>query len=114
MEGFIDRTMKLVDLKLKEHGMAGEAEVRFQMFLAGRPRAQYDSDDPKELQKQLNGLADLQVLTIRERDKFKAQHLAAGEKLRFLNIKFWVVSCSLVAAWAVIGWLATQLFSRLH
>lgn len=93
-------------------------EARFQKFLAGRTRRPgvYDETDPKQLQNQINQLSDLLVLVIRERDKLIAANSALIRKLhrlRYTNLKFWILSGVVVAEGGTIAFLAHELFSRL-
>jgi hypothetical protein len=91
--------------------MASEAhiEARAKAFLAGRPR-EYADEDPRKLQHQLNGLADMLVLVVKERDRFILAAQAAA------HAKLWarVLTAAVIAEGCVIGFLAEQLFARLR
>jgi hypothetical protein len=109
---FIGWCIERVDLAIKKHSMHIEPEIRFKNFLAGRPRS-YKETDPVKLQGQVNDLSDLLVLVIRERDKLSEANKDLKERLRFLNLKFWILSSVVVAEGGMIAWLATALFSKL-
>lgn len=107
--------MERVDSLFEKYGVMIEPDLRFKNFLNGLLRtAQYQETDPAKLQKQVNDLSDLLVLVVKERDKLQHSLHAAKERLRFLNLKFWVLSGVVVAQGGALGWLATQLFARLR
>lgn len=77
-------------------------------FLEYRPRT-YQAQTTQELQAQLNGVADMLVGVVTERDKF-IKAASAGE-----TAKLWakILVAAVLAEGFVIGFLATQLFDRL-
>lgn len=85
-----------------------ERDQRAERFLAGRPR-QYKDTSPAALQEQMNGLADMLVVVVKERDQF-IKAASAGE-----SAKMWtrILTVCVCTEGLLIGWLATQLFERL-
>jgi hypothetical protein len=84
-----------------------ELHSRCERFLAGRPRqGQYTKRTEAELTADVNRLTDLVVELVRERDWLLVE--AQG-------LKSWVcvLRWAVVAEAAIIGWFATELFSRL-
>lgn len=75
---------------------------------------QYDSGDPKELQRQNNALADRLGQAIRKCDRLEAANISAHTRIVGLNLKVWIIVGALAAQFAVIGFLATELFARIH
>jgi len=108
----------MTDSSLQPLAASIEVETRLQNFLAGRepdaarPR-KYDSTDPAELQRQLNGVADIQAITIKQRDQLQTDLRETKAHLESLTLKFWIVSAAVVVEGAIITFLAQQLFNRL-
>lgn len=97
-------------MAIKKHGLTRDPQLdaRAAAFLAGRPRPteQYANRDPLQLAKDVNRLSDLLVDLVRERDLL----LIESESL-----KNWVkiLRYAVIAEAGIIGWFATELFSRL-
>ena len=83
-------------------------DARCKDFLDGRPRpkVQYAFRSAQELAEDVNRLSDLLVDLVRERDQLLIAAASLKNWVRFLH---YVV----LAEGAVIGWFATELFSRL-
>ena len=89
---------------------------------------QYRRSDNDELLRSLNELwktARLNEAALRDRDKqiaelhkeLRERDSYIGELRSFLvtkRLKIWVGRILVVAQWGAIGWLATELFSRIH
>lgn len=117
MDGFIDWCMERVDQVLERSKSQPEppVEVRLRNFLIGHPRRdQYQERDPAKLQTQINGLADILRLAVRERDQARAIQETSRHRLNSVNLKLWILSGIVCAEGGLIFWLANQLFSRLH
>ena len=109
--------MERVEVAIQKHGLTRDPhlDARAKAFLEGRPRPadQYGDRSHGQLTKDVNRLTDLLVDLIRERDDLRNALTKAQRKLDSLNLKFWVVSSLVVGEGFVIGWCATELFSRL-
>lgn len=85
-----------------------QLDEKLKKFLAGRPR-QYKGADAKQLQVQVNGLADTLVDVVRERDVYLSAAVAAE------SAKLWVriLTVTVIVEAAIIGVVFNQLFARL-
>ena len=85
-----------------------EAARKSAAFLAGRPRKYVDADVPA-LQAQLNGVADMLALVVKERDEL-IKAAIAGE-----SAKTWtrILTGCIAGLTALVGFLAVELFQRL-
>ena len=86
-----------------------EAEKRAEAFLAGRPRTYSAPADVATLQTQLNGVADMLVVVVKERDKLIKVAVAAESAKIWTRI---LMACVGVLT-ALVGFLAVELFARL-
>ena len=102
--------MERVDVAIKKHGLTRDPQLdaRAAAFLEGRPRpvGQYADRNPGQLAKDVNRLSDLLVDLVRERDLLL---------IEAQNLKMWIriLRYAIVAEAGIIGWFATELFSRL-
>lgn len=110
MPGFIDDMMDKVDRRFQEHGLTPELDT----LLDGRPRRNYSKRTHDELLVDVNQLYDKLVVLTRERDELRGALNEAKEQLRILNLKFWICSIAVVALTGTVGFLAKELFARLH
>lgn len=85
-----------------------QLDARCKQFLDGRPRpaVQYAHRNAQELAGDVNQLTDLLVRLVRERDELLMQTESLRNWVRFLR---YVV----IAEGCIIGWFATELFSRI-
>jgi hypothetical protein len=105
-----------VSMQDRDYDGQNVPEVRFRKFLAGRPR-EYRETDPAKLQDQINGLSDILLHVVRERDQLQTDFREAKKIIdadRWVNVKLWALSGVVTAELAAIGWLATALFARLR
>lgn len=97
-------------------------DARAKAFLEGRPRQihteagvvnQYADRSPGKLAEDVNRLTDLLVDLVRERDGLRDALTKALRRVDSVSLKFWIVGGLVVGEGCVIGWFATELFSRL-
>ena len=86
-----------------------QLDARCKSFLDGRPRptVQYAHRNAAELAGDVNQLTDLIVRLVRERDQLL---------IEAQNFKMWIriLRYTVIAEGCIVGWLATELFSRIH
>ncbi len=68
----------------------------------------------KRLLKEKEQLKDSVRALVKEKDELIEKYHKAQRRLDLLNLKFWAVSAVVLALCAVNGWLASQLFARIH
>jgi hypothetical protein len=85
-----------------------DLNARCERFLAGRPRPQhqYAKRTEAELTSDVNRLSDLLVELVRERDWLLVESESLKNWVRFLRYAVITEGC-------IIGWFATELFSRI-
>jgi hypothetical protein len=113
LTGFIDWITERVEVAIEKHGLTRDLELdrKAKAFMAGRPRAkQYETRSQAELAGDVNRLSDLLQELVRERDQMVSQ------VQRIPALELWVKILGAVASTEllIIGWFATELFSRLH
>lgn len=82
-------------------------------FVASGKRRDYSKSSHSELVQDVNRCFDFLKQLLHEKDQLAKALADAKEKLRWLNLRFWLVTSAVLGEGAVIGWLATELFSRL-
>jgi len=85
---------------------------QFRLFLANK--SDYSHRSHAELVKDVNALADLLREYIRENDRLMAAVLEAKEQVRMARLKNWVLGGATAGLTGLCGFLALQLFARLH
>jgi hypothetical protein len=83
-------------------------------ILRGRPRAkQYEKRTHEELLDDFNKVTDRLCTVMGERDALSLKNVEKSSRITMIT---WVVSglgFLVLAQWGVIGWFATELFSRI-
>lgn len=108
--------MDRVDQHFEKHGVS-IARPELDALLEGRPRRNYSKRTHEELLGDVNALYDKLVAVVRENGRLRKDLTDANQKLdalRFVNLQFWIASIAAVVEAGAIGFLAKELFARLH